>query len=138
MAEWVAIEIAELIECGLGFLGGPQDDRLGVEEKPKVFLDVSGATCRAGLLGLAMIARAGDPQTAVDRWIMASNGSPGRRLEIAAEILGISIALARMLELNHRNGVAAAAIARCLRAGSLGMNMNSGAKPAVPLRAAAA
>jgi len=138
MAEWIAVEIAELIERGIEFLGDAQGDGLAVEEKPRVFLDLSGTTCKAGLLGLAIIAKAGDPRAAVARWILVANGSPARKLEAAAEMLGISVAFARMLELNHRNGVSAGDIARSLRAGSLGMMMGSGTIPAVPLRAAAA
>jgi hypothetical protein len=125
MAEWVALEVAQLIERGLQF---------GVEEKSRIFLEASGAGCRAGVLGLAIVARAGDIRKALDRWTLVANGSPSRRIEAAAELLGIPIALARMLELNHRNGVSAALIARGMRAGTLGMTMTS----TVPLRAAAA
>ncbi len=132
MAQWIGIEIAELIERGREFLGAATEDRLGVEEKARVFLDVSDGTCRAGVLGLAMIARAGDPRTAVHRWVLAAGAPSAHKLEAAAEILGIPVALARMIELNHRNGVTAAAIARGMRAGTLGIRMTS----PMPLRLA--
>jgi len=126
MAEWVGIQIAEWIERGLQFPG--------VQEKVRVFLEPSDTACSAGVLGLAMIGQTSDPRAAVDRWIRMAAGPPPRKLEAAAQFLGISVALARMLELNHRNGVSAGSIARGLRGGTLGMKMAS----AVPLRAAAA
>ncbi|HUA58087.1 MAG TPA: hypothetical protein VML19_04990 [Verrucomicrobiae bacterium] len=126
MAEWVGIQIAEWIERGLEFPG--------VEEKVRVFLEPSDSACGAGVLGLAMIGRVSDPRAAVDRWIRMAGGPSSRKLETAAQFLGISVALARMLELNHRNGVPAASIARGMRGGTLGMRIVS----AVPLRAAAA
>ena len=118
MAQWVAIRMAEMIECGLRFPG--------VQEKPYCYLDCSPDGCRAGLLGLLMIAHTGDPGIALQQWMPP-------RIERAAELLGISVAFATMLELNHRNGMPAGSIARSLRAGTLCMTM-----PSFRSRAAAA
>ena len=115
VAEFMSMETAELIEQGMTFLGA------GVEEKPNVFLEQRGALFSAGALGLAMIGKSGGPRRALKEWSRVSNSSPAKRLESAAEFLGITIALARMVELNHRNGVAANGIANALRGGSLAM-----------------
>jgi len=81
-----------------------------------------------------IIAKTGNPEAALKLWMPLANGSPARRLEAAANVLGISAALARMIELNHRNGMSALEIARDLRRGTLGMTISSGTVPAVPLR----
>jgi len=132
MAEYIALEVAELIERGIEFLH-TQNGRPAVLEKARAFLEFSDDAYRAGVLGLVMIAKIGDPQAALDRWATLANGSPARKLEAAAKVLGISPALARMIELNHRNGVSARAIARDLRCGTLGMTMSNGSIPTVPV-----
>ena len=110
MAEWVAIRTAEMIESGLRFPG--------VQENPYLYLQTFSGGCRAGLLGLLMIARTGDPEIALQEWTPLG-------IDRAAELLGISVAFATMLELNHRNGLPARSIARSLRAGALSIAMPS-------------
>jgi hypothetical protein len=132
MSECMAIEMAELIEQGLRLITSRACHGSQVQEKPNAFLERVGAIYYAGPLGLAFIARDGDPQLALDHWMQVSNDSDARGFEAAAQLLGISEALARLVQLNHRNGLTATAIARELRRGSLGMA--SGGKPALHLQ----
>lgn len=115
MAQCVAIEMAELIEAGLSF----SHHNPPVRETAGVFLESAGQDYRAGALGLALIGSAGDPSAALHRWSEASNASTAGRFEAAARLLGISVALARLIEANHFNGLPAATIARNLRIGTL-------------------
>ncbi len=143
MAEFMAIEIAELIERGLEFAGDGADSEARVRESQRAFIEFADPTYRAGPLGLALIGRDGDPRVALDHWMQVTADSPSGRFEAAARLLGISEALARMVELNHRGGISARAIARSLRVGALGMVMTdprAASRPAHarPLQAKAA
>jgi len=122
MAEFLAIEIAEWIERGLGFAESAEGV-FRVRETQRVFLELADSTFRAGPLGLALLGKYGDPRVALRHWMTVADESPAGRLEAAARLLGIPAALARMVELNHRGGVTARTIARHLRAGALGMVM---------------
>jgi hypothetical protein len=122
MAEFLAIAVAEWIERGLEFVS-TAGSGFEVRESQRAFLDITGSTYRAGALGLAVIGKEGHPRAALERWKQAAGNAPADPLEAAAHVLGISVALARLVELNHRGGVAARDIARSLRAGALGMAM---------------
>ena len=135
MAEFLAIEMAEWIERGLEFAAGAEDGAR-VRESPRAFLEFVAPAYRAGPLGLALIGRDGDPETALHRWLKVAENSPAGRMEAAARLLGIPVALARLVELNHRGGIPARAIARCLRAGALGMAMAADSRPAAAAAAA--
>ncbi len=121
MAEYMAIEIAELIETGLGLTQNRGRSRASVIEQTDAFLEPAGPSYCAGPLGLALIAATGDPQIAHGRWRQARAGSPGDPFEAMAQLLGISGTLARLVQLNHRNGVTALEIAQHLRTGTLCM-----------------
>jgi len=128
MAEFTAIEVAEYIERGLELAGVRSAGRC--RETHSAFLYLVGRTYCAGALGLALIGKAGDPKAALDSWLRVSNVCPAARFAAAAGLLGISEGLARLIELNHRNGVPAAEIAGCLRIGTLGLSFRS--RPAEP------
>ncbi len=119
MAELMAIEMAELIERGLAFATHLHPDDLRVRERPNVFLERVDTLYQASALGLALIGRTGDPRVAFHRWSEVSNSSPAGRFEAAARLLGISVALARLIEANHSYGLKAIAISRELRMGTL-------------------
>lgn len=123
MAEFMTMEVGEYIERGLALATNLSDKGFQVLETPATFLDLQGPICHAGALGLAFIGKADDPQTALDHWLEFSNRSPSGKLQAAAKLLGISVELARLAELNHRNGVPAAEIARRLRFGILGLSL---------------
>ncbi len=135
MAEFLAITIAEWIERGLELVTNHADGGLRVRESQRAFLELAGTTYRAGSLGLALIGKDGDPQVALMRWMQVSGSSLADQLEAAARLLGIPVALARLVELNHRGGITARVIAKNLRAGTLGMAMVAD-HPAVPSLAA--
>ncbi|HTX38790.1 MAG TPA: hypothetical protein VME43_27375 [Bryobacteraceae bacterium] len=137
MAEFLAITIAEWIERGLELVTSRADGGLRVRESQRAFLELAGTTYRAGSLGLALIGKDGDPQVALQRWIQVSGNSLADQLEAAARLLGIPVALARLVELNHRGGITARVIAKNLRAGTLGMAMVAD-HPAIARPAAAA
>jgi len=130
MAEFLAIAVAEWIEHGLEFVANSPASGLQVRESQRALLEIAGTTYRASALGLAMIGQQGDPRAALERWKQVAGSSPGDPLEAAARALGISIALARLVELNHRGGVAAMTLARDLRACTLGMAMVNHHPPA--------
>jgi hypothetical protein len=109
----MAIEAAELIESGLACAH--------VEETPRIFLEFVNSVYRAGVVGLALIGRTGDPANALRQWTEVSNTSPAGRFEAAAHLLGISVALVRLIEANHNNGLPANVIARSLRTGTLSL-----------------
>jgi hypothetical protein len=117
----MSIEIAEYIERGLGTVAGRAHGGFRIVETPCAFLDLSGHTYCAGALGLALIGKAGDPQAAFHAWQQVSNTSPAGRFDAAAALLGISVGLARLVEINHRNGVPAMEIASSLRIGTLSL-----------------
>lgn len=121
MAEWMTIEIAELIERGLELTRRQGGAASPAREKPNTLLELDGSMVHASPLGLALIGRAGDPRVAASRWLQAIQRYPGNRVEAAAYSLGIPIMLATLIELNHRHGADARAIAQKLRAGTLGM-----------------
>ena len=125
----MSIEIAEYIERGLGALSGRTHGGFRIVETPCVFLDLSGRTYCAGALGLALIGKAGDPQAALDAWLQVSNTSPAGKFEAASALLGISVGLARLVEINHRNGVPAAEIAGSLRIGTLSLSFRTRPAP---------
>jgi hypothetical protein len=133
MAEFFAAEIAELIEQGLAFATDRAPGGLRVQETPSVFLARAESVYHASALGLALIARSGDPGLALRRWSEVSNTSPAGRFEAAARLLGISVALARLIDTNHSNGLNAAAIAYELRIGTLGMATSRSTTPVVRL-----
>jgi hypothetical protein len=119
--ECVATEIAELIEAGLELELARGPSQLVVQETPGAFLYLSGGICHAGALGLAFLGRIGNPRVALDQWLQVANASAGHKLEAAAALLGIAVALAKLVEINHRNGLEAAQVARSLRLGVLGI-----------------
>lgn len=125
MAEFMAIEVAENIERGLDSVANRPKSGFRVRENPFAFLDLLGHTYHAGALGLAFIGKAGDPRVALDGWMQVSNVSPAGKFAAAAGLLGISVGLARLVELNHRNGVPAAEIAGSLRIGALGLSFRN-------------
>lgn len=125
----MSIEIAEYIERALGALAGRPHGGFRIVETPCAFLDLSGHTYCAGALGLALIGKAGDPQAALDAWLQVSNTSPAGKFEAASALLGISAGLAKLVEINHRNGVPAAEIAGCLRIGTLGISFRTRPAP---------
>ncbi len=132
----MSIEIAEYIERGLQALAGRPHGGFRVAETPCAFLDLSGHIYRAGALGLALIGKAGDAETAFDAWQQVSNTSPAGRFEAAAALLGVSVGLARLVEINHRNGVPAIEIAGSLRIGTLSLSFRTRPAPYEPARAA--
>ena len=117
----MSIEIAEYIERGLASMGGRPHGGVRIVETPCVFLELCGRTYGAGALGLALIGKTGNPQAALEAWLQVSNSSPAGRFEAAAALLGISVGLARLVEINHRNGVPAGEIAGSLRSGTLSL-----------------
>lgn len=133
MAEFMAVEIAELIEKGLAFATDRAPGGLRVQETPNVFLAHTESVYHAGALGLALIGRAGDPGLAFRKWTAVSNTSPAGRFETVARLLGISVAFARWIDANHSNGLKAAAIACELRIGTLGMATSRSTAPVVRL-----
>lgn len=137
MAEFVAMEVAELMERGLEFTTKTDDKGFRVKEEPNAFLGLVNSVYSASSLGLALIGRAGDPQTALEGWLEVSNRSAAGKFEALADLLGVSVALARLVELNHFNGLTAREIARDLRTGSLGVFLGRKPAPAVPFRAVA-
>jgi hypothetical protein len=137
MAEFVAIDVAELIERGLEYTTKTGRDGFRVQERSNAFLGLVGSVYFAGSLGLALIGRAGDPRNALDRWLEVSNRSAAGKFEALANLLGISVALARLVELNHFNGLTAREIARDLRTGSLGLFLGPRTLPTAPFRAVA-
>lgn len=124
MAEFMAIEVAEYIERGLAAAERPEGG-FRVLESPLSFLHLRGSSYYAGVLGLAFIGKVGDPEVALGQWLGASTASPTAKLQVAARLLGVSTGLARLVELNHRNGVPAAEIALSLRIGTLGLSFRS-------------
>jgi hypothetical protein len=124
MAEFMAIEVAEYIERGLDVANRPKGG-FRVRETPLAFLDLRRQTCHAGALGLALIGKAGDPQAALEGWLQISNISSAGKFATAAGLLGISVGLARLVEMNHRNGVPATEIACSLRIGTLGLSFRN-------------
>lgn len=129
MAEFMAIEVAEYIERGLDTVANRSRGGFRVVETPLAFLDLFGHSYHAGALGLAFIGKAGDPRAALDGWLQVSNTSPAGKFEAAAGLLGISVGLARLVELNHRNGVPATEIAGSLRIGTLGLSFRTRSVP---------
>lgn len=133
MAELMAIEVAEFIEDGLTLMAKTSTCGFRVRETPLAFLDCLGGAYQAGALGLAFIGKFGDPPAALNRWLEVSNASPAGKFEAAAKLLGIPVALARLVEINHHNGVPAAEIAGRLRIGNLGLIFRSpAARPEAP------
>ncbi len=130
MAECVAIEVAEYIEHGLEFAGRRARNAGRVVETPGIFLDAAETTYYAGALGLALMGKTGDPQKALSDWKQVSNTSPAGKFQAAADLLGITLALARLIELNHQNGVPALEIAGGLRTGSLSLSFRRATAPA--------
>lgn len=131
----MSIEIAEYIERGLEALAGRPHGGIRVVETPCAFLDLSGHTYCAGALGLALIGKAGSPQAAFEAWQQVSNTSPAGRFDAAAGLLGISVGLARLVEINHRNGVPASEIAGSLRIGTLSLSFRTRPAPHEAARA---
>jgi hypothetical protein len=129
MAEFMATEVAEYIERGLSAAANRSKGTIRVLEMPGVFLDLLGRACHAGALGLACIGKTGDPRTALNDWLRVSNTSPAGKFAAAAGLLGITVGLARLVELNHRNGVPAAEIAGGLRMGTLGLSFRNRSAP---------
>lgn len=129
MAEFMSIEIAEYIERGLVALSGRTHGGFRIVETPCTFLDLCERTYCAGALGLALIGKAGEPQAALHAWLQVSNTSPAGKFEAAAALLGISVGLARLVEINHRNGVPAAEIAGSLRIGTLSLTFRTRPAP---------
>ncbi|SPE43248.1 hypothetical protein SBA3_860017 [Candidatus Sulfopaludibacter sp. SbA3] len=125
MAEFMAIEVAEYIERGLDAVANRPRGGFRILETPHAFLDLFGHAYHAGALGLAVIGKAGDPQAALAEWLQVSNTSPAGKFVAAAGLLGISVGLLRLVELNHRNGVPAAEIAIGLRIGNLGLSFRT-------------
>lgn len=118
MAEFLAIEIADLIAAGLAFTTTAR--RIPVREDSGRFLKSVNGAVYASALGLAIIGKFGDPQRALDRWTSAVRSTiEDEEFTVASSILGIPLALARLVEVNHRGGVAAAEIAVALRLGNL-------------------
>ena len=128
MGECIAIELAEWIEAGLACAAASAHQPLQVVETPLVFLYQRGRICHAGALGLAYLGRSGAAAPALEHWTQLSPSSLAGRLDAAAALLGVPVALARLVEVNHRNTLSAREIARHLRAGTLGVTF--GAKPA--------
>lgn len=124
MAECMAIELAELIEQGLAFTDGGQEG-VRVKESPNALLELVDSVYRASALGLALIGRAGDPTVAHRQWMQVSNTSRAGKFEAIAQLLGVPVALTRLIEANHGNGRSARAIALNLRTGSLGLATGS-------------
>ena len=129
MAEFMAIEVAEYIERGQQFV---LRSHASVRETPLCILDFLGRTYYASVLGLALIGKYRDPHAALKGWQQVSNTSPAGKFVAAAGLLGISVALARLIELNHRNGVPASEIAGSLRIGNLCLSFRN--KPERPTR----
>jgi hypothetical protein len=125
MAEFMAVEMAELIERGLTFVSG-QTSTGALQEKTNTFLQAVGVAYQAGALGLAMIGRFGDPGLALRQWDAVSNQSIAGKFEAAAQILGISLPLARLIDANHAAGLPASVIAQNLRMGTLGLCIGGG------------
>ena len=121
----MSIEVAEYIERGLGVLAGRLKGGSRIAEAPRCFLDLAGRTYLAGALGLALIGKFGDPQAALDAWLQVSNTSPAGKFEAAAGLLGVSTGLARLVEINHCNGVPAIEIASSLRTGTLSLSFRN-------------
>ncbi len=136
MAEFLAIELAEYIERGLAWVEGRSGSEARVTETAGKFLRAAGDGYRAGALGLAFLGKAGGPQAALEHWAQFSNASQAAKIEAAAGILGVSEALTRLVDMNHRNGVPAAEIATSLRMGTLTLAFR--APPAARPKAAAA
>jgi hypothetical protein len=134
MAELMAIEMAELIERGLEFARDETPEGLRVQERSNVFLERVDAVYRAGALGLALVGRTADPGVALSQWMEVSNSSPSGRFEAAGRLLGISVALARLIEANHGNGLRATDVARELRIGTLSLSFCGRTAPALALR----
>jgi hypothetical protein len=130
MAEYMAIEVGELIEKGLAVAASQPADAYPVVEIKNAALELSREAYHASALGFAFIGKEGTVRGALARWQRNPNTSPGRRFLSAAKFLGISPTLARLIELNHRNGVPAIEIARRLRTGTLGLAMNYHPAPA--------
>ena len=121
VSECIATELAELIEAGLAMDLPEAAGKLRIVETTHVFLHLRGSTCQAGALGLAFLGRARDPGAALDQWLQVESNSKCSKLEAAAHLLGVPVALAKLVEINHRNGLSAVEIARCLRLGVLGI-----------------
>lgn len=138
VAEFLAIEIAEYIERGLHILARSSRADTRVLETPLSFLDLRGRTYHAGILGLALIGKAGDLRTAWDAWQPVSNTSTAGRFTAISTLLGVPVGLARWIELNHRNGIPAAEIAGSLRLGNLGLGCRTNSLPTKKQKSAAA
>ena len=130
MAEYLAVEAAELIERGLTFVELRGSQPLCMREGITAFLKRDSQGISASALGLALVGRFGGPGAALESWRPFESQSRSARYEAAARLLGIPLPLVRLIELNHAGGAPAAEIAVNLRLGSLGLRTTPTARPA--------
>ena len=135
MAEIMAIEVAEYIERGLRVAANRSRSDWRVVETPGALLDADDRICRAGALGLAVVGKTGDARSALEDWRRAGRPAAENEFATAADLLGISVGLARLVGLNHENGVPAAEIAGALRTGTLGLSFRNHRAEEVALHA---
>ncbi len=121
MPELLAFEIAEYIERGLKMTFGRSGAASRIIENANSLLEFEERTFYAGALGLALIGKTGDAGAALESCRRAFCKSPDRKLDVLAGLLGIPVALAMLIEINHQNGVSAREIAASLRSGTLGL-----------------